>query len=121
MVEKSTFENIVILKLKGHMDLERIKEVEEVFQSSLNEGHINFIVNMLDVKDISSSGVAILLAMFRKLELNNGRMALSELSAVSDYVLDLAGLSDSFSIYHGDNEALDSFLLPDLPRRLRDV
>lgn len=101
-------DDIVILDLSGHMDLEHIRDLDKIFNQYYEEGYRKFVLVMLDVKDISSSGIGRILSLFKKLELVNGRLALAELSAVSEYVLDLARLKDIFPIYKNRQDAIDS-------------
>ncbi|MCB1174897.1 MAG: STAS domain-containing protein [Leptospiraceae bacterium] len=108
-IETSYQKNVVLFKLNGRIDLEQISLLESTFGEHLDKGYTRFILNMVDVRDISSSGLGKILSMFKRLELSNGRLALSDLSAVSEYVLDLAGLADVFPTYRSDEQALASF------------
>ena len=108
-------EDIIVIKISGHMDLDQIGELDRIFNEYFAQGYRLFVLNMVDVRDISSTGISRILSMFKKLELSRGRLALAELSAVSAYVLELARLDDIFPMYLTQKEAIESFSIKDTP------
>ena len=109
MIDTKKIDDIVVFKLMHRIDLEQIQELNQKFQEFLEDNHRFFVLNMIDVKDISSSGIGQVLDMFHRLDACCGRLVLSDLSAVCEYVLDLARLTDIFPTYRNDAEAIASF------------
>ena len=61
---------------------------------------------MADVTDISSSGIGKLLQIKKDCELKGRILLLADISPVTEYVLDLARLTDMFDICKTEAEAL---------------
>ena len=87
-----------ILRLGGRMDLENLGELDRVMEHVMAAGFSKIIFNLIDITDISSTGVGRLMRINNTLLLKNGRLVLCELSPVCEYVLDLARLKDAFEI-----------------------
>lgn len=98
---------VVVLRLTGHMDMGQIGSLKDAIAEHRQTGIRYFILNMIDVTNLSSSGIQQVLAVYRELEMGGGRLVLAELSAVAEYVLDLAGLKDGLPVYEREEDALD--------------
>lgn len=109
MIDTKIEHGIVLFRLAGRLNLEKINDLDNTFTEYINKDFIKYIINMVDVSDISSSGIGKIFSIFKKLDLVGGYLALSELSAVSEYVLDLARLADVFPIYNNDRLAIESY------------
>jgi len=104
-------DGIVVLKPIGRLTLEEIAELDRQATELIRAGKDRFVLNMIDVRDLSSSGIAKVLSIKRTLEVKGGALVLSELSAVAEYVLDLANLKEAFRIFKSDDEAINSLKL----------
>lgn len=60
---------------------------------------------MIDVLDLSSTGIGRIFHLANECERRNIQLVISDPSAVVEYVLDLARMTDVFSIYRSDDEA----------------
>lgn len=97
---------VTIVRLTGRLDLGSLRLLEEGLHGMLETGTRAVLLLMIDVTDISSSGIARLLQMRQKVEAQNATLALLEPSAVVEYVLNLAQLSDQFKQYGDEATAL---------------
>ena len=97
---------VVVIKLTGRMSLDQLPLLSQEVQSHMEEGKLYFVFNMLDVTDISSTGIGRILGIYKELELKHGKLALAELSPVCEYVLDLARLTDIFPTYKSEIEGV---------------
>ncbi|MCE9598577.1 MAG: STAS domain-containing protein [Spirochaetia bacterium] len=99
-------EGVTILKLTGRLTLEEIHSIEAQTKELLANGRSLLVINMIDVRDLSSSGIAKILAIKRTLESRGGMLVLSDLSPVCEHVLDLAGLTEAFVTCKNDAAAI---------------
>ena len=96
-----------LVKLTGNLDAHTFESFEEVIDKLLGEGRYRIIVDMAGVVYVSSAGVGIFIAAANEAEENDGRMVLlSPSEAVLD-VFDLLGLTETFEIAEGREEALE--------------
>ncbi len=95
-----------MLRIKGRLDLESVARLTESVQQALNESARYIILHMIDVTDISSTGIGRILQLSRECENRGASLCLADNSAVVDYVLDLARLKDIFQIFPSVEEAL---------------
>ncbi|MCB1165767.1 MAG: STAS domain-containing protein [Leptospiraceae bacterium] len=107
-IESEKRGQVMVLKLQGRVDLENVSELLSAVRTHLAEGEKNFVLNMIDVTDISSTGIGRLLEISKEVQLVRGRLGLSDLSQVVEYVLDLARLSDIFEIFPNDKSAVEA-------------
>lgn len=108
-INSKVTDGVVVLKLSGHMSLEDITLIDEQVKEYRKRGHMKFAFNMIDVLNLSSTGISRLLVIHRELESKGGRLVLAEPAAVVDYVLDLAQMKEAFHVYEHEAEALKSF------------
>lgn len=97
---------VKILRIGGRMDLEHITELDGVMERIFAAGFKNVIINLIDVTDISSTGVGRLLKISNILQSKDGCLVICDLSPVCDYVLDLARLKDAFEVALNEETAL---------------
>ena len=97
---------VTIVRLAGRLDLGSIRLLQDGLKGFLDRGTRVFLLRMVDVTDLSSSGVARLLQLKQSAEAGNATLALLEPSAVVEYVLDLAGMGDQFRRYDDEATAL---------------
>lgn len=82
---------------------------QEKIQSLLGAGKSNILVNLENVKWINSTGLGVLIAGFRTVEMHGGKLKLLH---VSDRILSLmtiTRLSSKFELFRGEEEAVASF------------
>ena len=101
-------DGVLVLKLQGRLTLDQIAVLEESVREHLEKGQRMFVVNLLDVTDLSSSGIAKVIALQRVVDAQAGKLLLAEPSPVCDYVLDLAGLTDYVKPYRTETEAVQA-------------
>ena len=97
---------VTIVQLSGRLDLGSLRLLEEGLTNFLKRGTRAFLLRMIDVTDVSSSGLARLLQLKHTAEAGSATLALLEPSAVVEYVLELAELADQFRRYDDEATAL---------------
>jgi len=99
-------DGISVLKIAGRLTLEEVTILEDQTRELLAAGRNRIVLNLLDVRDLSSSGIGGILSIKKALEAKGGALALSQLSAVAEYVLDLSRLKDIFPSFPSDETAI---------------
>jgi anti-anti-sigma factor len=107
-IQVKRHEKFAVLRLGGRLTLDQIQELDETARSLLLEGFRFFVLNLIDVTDISSTGIGRILSLHRSVEVQKGAIVLTELSAVCEYVLELARLTDVFEIHKREEDAIRS-------------
>ncbi len=107
-IQVKRHEKFAVLRLGGRLTLDQIQELDETTRGLLLEGFRFFVLNLIDVTDISSTGVGRILGLHRSVEAQKGAIVLAELSAVCEYVLELARLTDVFEIHKREEDAIRS-------------
>lgn len=99
---------VAILRIKGRMDLSEIAFLDERVRTLRAQGLKRFVLSLVDVSEITSSGIGRILNIHRTLEgVEGGGLALADISPVVEYVLDLARLADIFPRFATEDEAVD--------------
>lgn len=98
--------NVLILKLKGRLDLENVGRLNERVTEARGQAARFIVLNMIDVTDLSSTGIGRIYNLMKECELEGIRILISDPSAVVEYVLDLARMKDVFHIFPSDEQAL---------------
>lgn len=106
-IKTSEKDGIHLLAIKGRMDLSEIALLDEKVNQLRAFGHKWFVLNLIDVTEITSSGVGRVLNIQRTLEGDKGGLALADVSAVVEYVLELARLNDIFPTFATEADAID--------------
>ncbi len=101
--------DVVILDLKGEIDLYNTPELRQVIEEQISKGKRKIIINMSDVSYIDSSGIGALVSAASNLKKYNGELKLVGLYGSVRKVFELTKLTNFFSIYRDVAEALDSF------------
>ncbi|MCB1327019.1 MAG: STAS domain-containing protein [Spirochaetales bacterium] len=107
-IESEEQQGTVVFRIEGRMDLSHVPLIDDHVRRYLEKGLRYFILNMVDVRDISSSGIGKILQLSRQLDDRGGRLVLADLSPVCEYVLDLAQLSDVIPTYKTEAEAVNA-------------
>lgn len=92
--------------IKSGMEFELADKLETVLHE---EGVPKLIVDMKSVPYINSAALGIFLNVYREIEKQNGRFALSSISTDVDNLLDITKLESVFEIFKTSDDAQDSF------------
>jgi len=110
--------NILLAHLGGRLDVNNVREIEKeifTFAADKMSGHVIF--NLGEVEFISSSGVALFVAIMSKLRQTGKKFVICNLSSQVKKVLELVEMMSIFEIFKDENDAFEylsnnSFDLP---------
>jgi anti-sigma B factor antagonist len=98
-----------VLKLKGTIDITTHQQFEDALSELLEQNAKRLIINLADLKYISSSGTGLLIKYYKKFRENGGDIKLSHLPPSIWKTLDLIGINNVVEIFNNDKDALTSF------------
>ena len=96
----------VVLALSGKLDATTAKTFEEKILQVISSGAQRLIVDLSLLEYVSSAGLRVFLLAARRLQANDGKIALCGLQDHIRQVFDLAGFSSILSIYGSRAEAV---------------
>lgn len=105
-LKTETFERGTILTPNGNLDSTTSSSFNDVMMKVIEEGAANIIVDMAQLKYISSSGLRVLLAGLKKIKTKSGLVILAGLQPHVKEVLDIAGFTPLFTITATKEEAI---------------
>src|SRR5262249_3530029 len=101
--------DVVTLSLTGKLDTTSAKTFEAQILSRIAAGDRRFIIDLAQLDYISSSGLRVFLVAAKRLERENGKIALCALTQPVRDVFDVAGFSSIFPVHASHDEAMREF------------
>ena len=95
-----------LVSVTGRMDAVSSPEFEKELARLIDEGNINFVVDLAGLDYISSSGLRSILVTAKKLKAKNGQILLASLQAVVKEVFEISGFSAIIPIHESVEEAM---------------
>lgn len=99
-------EQKIILRLDGRMDAATSSILEKKIQTFLDQNLVHLLLDFTDVDYLSSAGMRVLLAAFKKVKAKHGVFALFSLSDDVSEIVRLAGFDKILPIFPNEKEAL---------------
>ena len=102
--------DVVVLDLVGQLTLgDNSLQLKDKINSALLDGTRDILLNLGDVSYIDSGGLGQLIASFKGVKSENGRLKLFNLGKKSKELLAMTKLLMVFDTYDTEHEALSSF------------
>jgi anti-anti-sigma factor len=98
--------NIHILRLQGELSAGTAEEFGGRVLALIDCGARNLVIDCSELNSISSTGLRALLQAHRRMTLLNGKIVLHSVSEIVWQLLETAGFTMVFRIYHSEQEAL---------------
>jgi anti-anti-sigma factor len=95
-----------LVSVTGRMDAVSSPEFEKELGKLIDEGNINFVVDLTGLDYISSSGLRSVLVTAKKLKGKNGQILLASLQDVVKEVFEISGFSAIIPIHESVEEAM---------------
>lgn len=101
--------DVILVDISGRIDSFTAEKLEEDLSAMINAGKQKFIINFEKTNYISSAGLKVFLAAYKKLSPNNGKIKFVNMPDSVLKVFAIAGFDKFFEIYPTENEALEDF------------
>ena len=107
MFEHKKLKNTIIIYLKGRLDIQMSLDAEVAINEILTKYETcDVLLNLKKLEYISSSGLRILVALFRQLSEKERTLKLCSLNDSVHKTLEIVELLDMFNIYSDESEAI---------------
>lgn len=108
-IEHRNQESVCILHIEGNIAFEKVGEVKNYVKPLLSDDSISAIlINFEEVEFIDSSGIGLLVSVFKTLQQRQAKLILSDLSKKNSEIFNMTRLDKIISIYPTEDEALAS-------------
>lgn len=109
-IRQRQVDGVVVLDIDGQIVGGVDHELfQERIQSLLVAGKSNILVNLENVKWVNSTGLGVLIAGFRTVEMHGGKLKLLHVSDRILSLLTITKLTGKFELFQGETEAVASF------------
>ena len=98
--------NIVILGLRGNLNVMTANLLEEKFTALIDRGERRLVVDFSQLDYISSAGLRVFLIAAKKLKSVQGKIVLSSLNAQIKEIFDISGFSSIFPMFNSREDAI---------------
>jgi anti-sigma B factor antagonist len=100
----------VVIELKGNvMGGDDTKEFNELLHKLVDEGKLNVVIDLSEVKFMNSSGLGMLIGGLTTMKKANGSLKLARVTEKIESLLIITKLITIFEFYETVDEAVDSF------------
>lgn len=101
---------VQLISLNGRIDHEAARELERALLALIEAGYYRFVIDMNEVKYISSAGLRVLLAVRKaSRRWNRGDVCLAALQPLVRDTIELVGFDKVFEVYDTVVDAVGSF------------
>ncbi len=102
---KTGDDGITTFILTGHLNATTALAAEATLASTIDAGALHLVLNLAGLDYISSAGLRVLLATFKKLSRQHGKLVLCELQPGVREILEISGLLTVFVVAATEAEA----------------
>ena len=100
---------VSVLNVKGFLDAHTAPELENAFNTLLDEKQYKVVVNFKDLQYISSAGLGVFMAYVETMRENNGDIKFSNLKDDVYNIFDLLGFPLLYEFYKDQTEAIEKY------------
>jgi len=107
-IESQKLENGVLVKVSGRMDAANAHEFQEECQNWIARGATHILVELSDLKYVSSMGLSCFLAVAKALQQKSGSIVLCRLQGLPRQVFEMTRLISLFPVFDTTEAAIAS-------------
>ena len=98
--------SILLLKIKGRLDHVTVPQVDHQLFNDIEQGNTLIAMDFSEVSYLSIAGLHFLLALHKKVEENNGRLAIFSVNHQATNILKVTNSDSVLKMYKTENEAV---------------
>jgi anti-sigma B factor antagonist len=116
LVHKRIDDGVAVVTVTGDVDVATCAALRDnLLQVVADENFRGLVVNLAGVSFIDSTGIGVLVGVWRRTKATDGGLALASPSRQAQSVLDATGLTPVLSIYGTDEQAIQALNQPGTP------
>jgi anti-sigma B factor antagonist len=105
-------DDVAIVDVHGDIDVLTSGALRDRLLAVVGKGHDGLVVNLDNVEFIDSTGIGVLIGVWRRVQAGQGTFALAAPSRRTRRIFDIAGVSEIFSIHDSAAEAVQACCRP---------
>lgn len=102
-------EDLSVLNVGGFLDAHTAADLENAFQTLVDENRFKIIVNFANLNYISSAGLGVFMGYIEQVRANGGDIKMSNMTPKIFRVFDLLGFPTIYDIFADESEAVSKF------------
>ena len=102
-------ENLSVLNVGGFLDAHTAADLENAFQTLVDENRFKILVNFTELSYISSAGLGVFMGYIEQVRSNGGDIKMSNMTPKIFRVFDLLGFPTIYDIFADESEAVSKF------------
>jgi anti-anti-sigma factor len=103
--------NICVVSIEGNIALDGVNEAKEYLRPLLENREVKgLLINFSQVNFIDSSGIGLIVSLFKTLQQREAKFALSNLSKKNEEIFTITRLNKILDIYPSEAEAMSAML-----------
>jgi len=100
-------DGICLVSIEGNIALDGVNEAKAYLKPHLDSPDVNaLVINFEKVNFIDSSGIGLIVSIFKTMQQKEGKFALSNLSKKNEEIFAITRLNKILEIFPTDNEAV---------------
>jgi anti-sigma B factor antagonist len=116
LVHNRVDDGVAVVTVTGDVDVATCAALRDsLLQVIADENFRGLVVNLAGVSFIDSTGIGVLVGVWRRTKATDGDLALASPSRQAQSVLDATGLTKVLSIYRSEEEAVQALAQPGMP------
>lgn len=101
---------VTVVNAKGEVDLNTSHQLNETLIELINRGNRHLVLNLGGIKFLDSSGVAVVIATFRRIRLAAGSLSLISNNLNFKKLFSITNLTEQVKIFDSKEEAAGALL-----------
>ncbi|WP_213318076.1 STAS domain-containing protein [Chlamydiifrater volucris] len=101
--------NVSVIRLIGKLDAAAAPGFEDDFNQLINQGRLNFVLNLDNLSYMSSAGIRLLLLFYRKLTELEGKLLLCCVPEAISGIMKLSGIDQILPFYESERDCFARF------------
>lgn len=106
VTDKAVDEERCVVAVTGEVDLFTAPQLKTAISDAMEGGRVRIVVDLSETTFLDSTGIGVLIGMFKRLRSRDGRLALVNTHPHIAKTFDLTGLDQLFTICRTREEAL---------------
>jgi len=102
-------EGVAVISIKGELDAKSSPELTQFFNNQFEEGHVNFVTDLQELKYSSSAGIRIFLGSARDSRQKGGDLRIAAVQPQVDKIFKLSKFDRIVKIFQTVDEAVKSY------------
>lgn len=108
-ITTNVVQSVTLVHLEGDLDTSSADSAEQKLNELIDGGTTKILVNLAQVRFVSSAGLRVLLATAKRLRGMDGDLRVSNLNEMVSQVFEISGFTAILSVFPTEEAALEGF------------